>query len=147
MVDMLPAAIVVGATVVGAVWAMTQGAVVGASAEVEGKSTIWGSALNAFGAFMIVLSILFSIVILAGGDGGMIPETAWPLLTGAITLIGSGFAASLAVMVAAKAGTDMLKERPELTIWSLLFVALGEGLAIFGLIVTILMISSGAGSH
>jgi len=36
----------------------------------------------------------------------------------------------------------MLTERPELSIWSLLFVALGEGLAIYGLIVAILLSGS-----
>jgi F0F1-type ATP synthase membrane subunit c/vacuolar-type H+-ATPase subunit K len=74
---------------------MSQGAIVGASAEVEKKSTVWGAALNAFGGFMI----------------------------------------------AAKAGSEMLSEKPELSIWALLFIALGEGLAIYGLIVTILMVN------
>jgi len=141
MVDFLPAAIVVGASIVSAAYVMSQGAIVGASAEVEKKSTVWGSALNAFGGFMIVLSVLFTIIILAGGDTGVIPDTAWPLLTGALTMIGAGFAAALCIMVAAKAGAEMLTEKPELSIWSLLFIALGEGLAIYGLIITILMIS------
>ncbi len=143
MVDLLPAAIVVGASVIGASWAMSQGATVGASAEVEGKSTVWGAALNAFGGFVIVLSTLFTVVILAGGGDttSMIPESAWPLLSGAFTMIGAGFAAALCIMVAAKAGSEMLRERPELSIWSLLFIALGEGLAIYGLIVTILMVN------
>jgi F0F1-type ATP synthase membrane subunit c/vacuolar-type H+-ATPase subunit K len=35
----------------------------------------------------------------------------------------------------------MLSEKPELSIWALLFIALGEGLAIYGLIVTILMVN------
>jgi F0F1-type ATP synthase membrane subunit c/vacuolar-type H+-ATPase subunit K len=43
-------------------------------------------------------------------------------------------------MTAVKAGSEMLIEKPELSIWSLLFVALGEGLAIYGLIVAILLI-------
>ncbi|MBQ04800.1 hypothetical protein CL673_08895 [Candidatus Bathyarchaeota archaeon] len=71
----------------------------------------------------------------------MIPESAWPLLTGAMTMIGASFAAALAIMVAAKAGAAMITERPELSIWSLLFIALGEGLAIYGLIVAILLSS------
>jgi F0F1-type ATP synthase membrane subunit c/vacuolar-type H+-ATPase subunit K len=60
---------------------------------------------------------------------------------GAFTMIGAGFAAALCVMVAAKAGAEMITQKPELSIWSLLFIALGEGLAIYGLIITILMIS------
>jgi V/A-type H+-transporting ATPase subunit K len=140
-VDFLPAAIIVGASVIGAAYAMAQGAIVGASAEVEGKSTVWGSALNAVGGFTIVLSVLYTIIVIAGGDTQVIPAGAWPLLTGAITMIGAGFAAALCIMVAAKAGSEMLRERPELSIWSLLFVALGEGLAIYGLIIAILMVS------
>ena len=59
---------------------------------------------------------------------------------GALTMIGAGFAAAACIVTAVKAGAEMITERPELTIWSLLFVALGEGLAIYGLIVAILMI-------
>ena len=141
MVDFLPSAIIVGVSILAAVWAMIQGSTISASAEVEGKSTVWGASLNAFGAFMLVLSVFFSIVVIIGGGEGMIPEAAWPFLTGALTMIGAGFAAALCIMVAAKAGSEMLTQRPELSIWSLLFVALGEGLAIYGLIVTILMVS------
>jgi V/A-type H+-transporting ATPase subunit K len=141
---LLPSAIVIAATMIAAAWCMTQGGTIGASAEVENKSTIWGPALNTFGAFLIIVVVLFTIITFfggEGGEGGMIPESAWPLLTGALTMIGAGFAAALCIMVAAKAGTEMLTERPELSIWSLLFVALGEGLAIYGLIVAILLIS------
>jgi len=44
-------------------------------------------------------------------------------------------------MVAVKASSEMLTQKPEPSIWSLLFVALGEGPAIYGLIVTILVVS------
>ena len=99
-----------------------------------GTMNSWG----AITALIIVLSLIF--VLSGGGEGGMIPETAWPLLMGALTMIGSGFAAALCIMTAVKAGSQMLIEKPELSIWSLLFVALGEGLAIYGLIVAILLI-------
>jgi F0F1-type ATP synthase membrane subunit c/vacuolar-type H+-ATPase subunit K len=139
----LPIFLIVSASIIAAAWSMIKGSQINASAEVEGKSTpVWGVALNVFGAFTIVLNLLFTIVILfGGGEGGMIPESAWPFLTGSLTMIGASFAAALCIMVAAKAGSDMLREKPELSIWSLLFVALGEGLAIYGLIVTILMVS------
>ena len=135
--------LLVAVIILAAMWAMVHGSTINASAEVEGKSTIWGTSLNAFGVFMLLLSIFFSLFIILGGGEGMIPESAWPLLTGALTLMGTGFAASLAIMVAAKAGAEMLTQKPELSIWSLLFVALGEGLAIYGLIIAILMISKG----
>jgi len=70
----------------------------------------------------------------------MIPATAWPLLIGAITIVGAGFCAAICIMAAVNAGSTMMKEKPELSLWSLLFVALGEGLAIYGLIVAILIV-------
>jgi V/A-type H+-transporting ATPase subunit K len=89
----------------------------------------------------LVMALSFIFMVLTGGEGGeMIPETAWPLLMGAITMIGSGFAAAACIVAAVRAGSEMLIEKPELSIWSLLFVALGEGLAIYGLIVAILLI-------
>jgi V/A-type H+-transporting ATPase subunit K len=140
MVDLLPTAVVITAMLAAALWFMKHGSTIGASAEVEGKTSVWSYSLNVFGAFLLILDILFMIVLVfGGGEGGTIPETAWPLLTGALTMIGAGFAAALCIMVAAKAGAEMLTERPELSIWSLLFVALGEGLAIYGLIVAILL--------
>ena len=94
----------------------------------------WG----AITALVIVFSLIF--ILIGGGGEGMIPDAAWGLLMGALTMIGSGFAAALCIMTAVKAGAEMLVEKPELSIWSLLFVALGEGLAIYGLIVAILLI-------
>jgi len=140
-IEFLPAAIALGASMIASAWVMAQGGTIGASAEAEKRSTVWGASLNAFGGFLMVINMLFLIVITFGGEGNMIPESAWPYLTGALTMIGAGFAAALCIMVAAKAGTEMLQERPELSIWSLLFVALGEGLAIYGLIVAILLVS------
>jgi len=69
-----------------------------------------------------------------------IPESAWPLLMGALTMVGSGLAAAMCITTAVKSGSEMLISNPDLSIWSLLFVALGEGLAIYGLIVAILLI-------
>jgi F0F1-type ATP synthase membrane subunit c/vacuolar-type H+-ATPase subunit K len=123
-------------------YAMAKGAVINASADMEGKSTPWGAGLTAFGGFTVMLSIILMIVIIfGGGEGVMIPESAWPLLTSALTMIGAAFASALCIMVAAKAGADMLIERPELSIWSLLFIALGEGLAIYCLNIAILLSS------
>ena len=103
------------------------------------KSTL--GAMNSWGiitALIIVASLIF--ILSSGGESVLIPESAWPLLMGALTMVGSGFAAALCIMTAVKAGAEMLIQKPELSIWSLLFVALGEGLAIYGLIVAILLI-------
>ena len=97
--------------------------------------------LGSWGKITIVV-IFFSVIfiLIGGGEGVMIPESAWGLLMGALTMIGSAFAAALCIMAGVKAGGEMLVEKPELSIWALLFVALGEGLAIYGLIVAILLI-------
>lgn len=141
MLELLPIAIIIAASILASAWSMIQGSIINSAAEIEGKSTpVWGVGLNAFGGFTIIVNVLFTIVILfGGGEGNMIPESAWPLLTGALTMVGAAFASALCIMVAAKAGAEMLVEKPELSIWSLLFVALGEGLAIYGLIVAILL--------
>ena len=98
-------------------YAMAKGAVINASAGMEGKSTPWGAGLTAFGGFTVILSIMLMIIIIfGGGEGVMIPESAWPLLTSSLTMIGAAFASALCIMVAAKAGADMLIERPELSI-------------------------------
>ena len=134
------ATLAVAIAILAGFYAMVQGGIINAAADMEGKSTPWGAGLTSFGGFTIIVSILLMIVLIfGGGEGGMIPESAWPLLTGALTMIGAAFASALCIMVAAKAGADMLTERPELSIWSLLFIALGEGLAIYGLIIAILL--------
>lgn len=97
---------------------------------------VWGMITT----LVIFLSLFF--IIIGGGEGDMIPEAAWSLLMGALTMIGAAFASALCIVSAVKAGSEMLTQRPELSIWSLLFVALGEGIAIYGLIVAILLVSA-----
>ena len=89
------------------------------------------------------IAVIFSLIIWKlsfGGGVGTIPESAWPLMMGAATMLGAALCAALCIMVAVKAGSTAMVENPELSIWSLLFVALGEGLAIYGLIVALLIV-------
>ena len=89
------------------------------------------------------IAVTFSLIIWklsSGGGVGMIPESAWPLMMGAVTMLGAALCAALCIMVAVKAGSAAMVTNPELSIWSLLFVALGEGLAIYGLIVALLIV-------
>lgn len=137
----LPIVSLIASILVVSAWCLIKGSTITASSEVENKSSIWGILLTVFGSFLMIIDFLFIIVIMFGGETGMIPESAWPLLMGSLTMIGAGFAAALCIMVAAKAGAEMLIQKPELSIWSLLFIALGEGLAIYGLITAILIIS------
>lgn len=93
--------------------------------------------------FLGIFGISSFLVLMLGGDGGgMIPAEAWRPLLGAVTMIGAALCAALCIMAAVKAGSAAMMEKPELSIWSLLFVALGEGLAIYGLIVAILIVSA-----
>ena len=194
----------IAASIIAATWCMSQGSTINASTTAEkGRSSVWGTALNYFGALLIFYGFLSGLMLLTepasgtvmlfmglismlglvlvitagksrgdeegikstlgsmntwgivtafvlvsslifilsdGGEGMLVPESAWPLLMGALTMVGSGLAAALCIMTAVKAGSEMLIHNPELSIWSLLFVALGEGLAIYGLIVAILLI-------
>ena len=98
------------------------------------------STMNAWGVITVLIIAYLIFILSGGGEGILIPESAWPLLMGALTMVGSGLAAAACIITAVKAGADMLKHNAELSIWSLLFVALGEGLAIYGLIVAILLI-------
>jgi len=204
IVDFIPAAITIASSIIAATWCMSQGSTINASTTAEkGRSSVWGTALNYFGALLIFYGFLSGLMLLTepasatvmlfmglismlglvlvvtagrsrgdeegikstlgtmntwgiitafiivsslifilsdGGEGMLVPESAWPLLMGALTMVGSGLAAAMCIMTAVKAGSEMLISNPELSIWSLLFVALGEGLAIYGLIVAILLI-------
>lgn len=105
------------------------------------------SLLSRFGVKMFVTIILGILgcspilsLSLSGGDIGMLPPEVWLALFGTLTMIGSAICAAVCITAAVKAGSDVMKEKSELSIWSLLYIALGEGLAIYGLIVAILLI-------
>ena len=93
-------------------------------------------------ASTIAAILIFSIFVMMSGGGGVgvIPESAWPLILGTVTMLGAALCAAICIMVAVKSGSAAMMEKPELSIWSLLFVALGEGLAIYGLIVALLIV-------
>jgi F0F1-type ATP synthase membrane subunit c/vacuolar-type H+-ATPase subunit K len=93
---------------------------------------------------LIFLGILgvFPILLFpfSGGGLGVLPTEVWLALFGALTMIGTAICAAVCIATGVKAGSTAMVEKSELSIWSLLFVALGEGLAIYGLIVAILLI-------
>jgi V/A-type H+-transporting ATPase subunit K len=67
--------------------------------------------------------------------------------TGSFDLVGAGLAvglsgigAGLAIMGATSSGLAAMVERPELTTWVLVFAGLGEGIAIYGLVVAIIIL-------
>ncbi len=52
----------------------------------------------------------------------------------------AGIGAGLAINGATSSGLAAMVERPELTTWVLVFAGLGEGIAIYGLVVAILIL-------
>ena len=53
----------------------------------------------------------------------------------------STLAAAIALYAVASAGIAAMTEKPELRSWVLIFAGLAEGLAIYGLLISILIIS------
>jgi V/A-type H+-transporting ATPase subunit K len=52
----------------------------------------------------------------------------------------SGIGAGIAIHGSTSAGMAAMVERPELTTWVLVFAGLGEGIAIYGLVVAIMVL-------
>ncbi len=54
-----------------------------------------------------------------------------------LACLGSG----IAIYGATTGGSALMAERPEMSVWVLLFAGLGEGLAIYGFVIAILIVS------
>ena len=93
---------------------------------------------------LTILVIIVSLILLLsgnfGGEIGVIPEAVWRPLLGSIVIVSGLITACLAITAGVKSGGEMLVNNEALSIWALLFVALGEGLAIYGLIISKLLI-------
>lgn len=63
------------------------------------------------------------------------------LLAAAVAVAGSCLGAGMAIYGAASAGAAAIAERPETSIWVLILAGLGEGVAIYGLLISILILS------
>jgi len=63
------------------------------------------------------------------------------LLSAAIAVGGSCLGAGIAIYGAASAGAAAIAERPETSIWVLILAGLGEGVAIYGLLIAIIILS------
>jgi F0F1-type ATP synthase membrane subunit c/vacuolar-type H+-ATPase subunit K len=73
-----------------------------------------------------------------------IPAEFWSqyglgLIGAAIAVAGSCLGAGIAISGAASAGMAAIVERPETSIWVLILAGLGEGVAIYGLLIAILI--------
>lgn len=62
------------------------------------------------------------------------------LLGASIAVAGSCIGAGIAIYGAASAGAAAIAERPETSIWVLILAGLGEGVAIYGLLIAIMIL-------
>jgi V/A-type H+-transporting ATPase subunit K len=77
--------------------------------------------------------------------GGTIPDSFYGqygmgLLAAGVAVAGSCVGAGIAISGAASAGAAAIAERPETSIWVLILAGLGEGVAIYGLLIAILIL-------
>jgi V/A-type H+-transporting ATPase subunit K len=62
------------------------------------------------------------------------------LLGAGVAVAGSCIGAGIAISGAASAGAAAIAERPETSVWVLILAGLGEGVAIYGLLIAILIL-------
>jgi len=62
------------------------------------------------------------------------------LIAAGLAVAGSCLGAGIAIYGAASAGAAAMAERPETSVWVLILAGLGEGVAIYGLIIAILIL-------
>lgn len=108
-----------------------------------------------FFAFLIalvlpaVIAALFSLQLVFGAatrmEANQIPteflsQYGMGLLSAGVAVAGSCIGAGIAISGAASAGAAAIAERPETSIWVLILAGLGEGVAIYGLLIAILIL-------
>jgi V/A-type H+-transporting ATPase subunit K len=97
-----------------------------------------------------VMAALFSVQMIFGttiktGVAQNIPDTFYSqygigLVAAGIAVAGSCLGAGIAIYGAASAGAAAIAERPETSVWVLILAGLGEGVAIYGLLIAILIL-------
>lgn len=73
-------------------------------------------------------------------DAAQAADTGLKYLGAGLAVAGSTIGAGVALYGATSAGSAALVERPELSVWVLILAGLGEGVAIYGLIIAILIL-------
>jgi V/A-type H+-transporting ATPase subunit K len=77
-------------------------------------------------------------VVVAEVDGGM-SDSAWIAIATAATMIGAAFAAAWAIVATGVASAGATAEKPEVFGRVLIFVALAEAIAIYGLLIAFML--------
>ena len=117
-----------------------------------------GNAVLATLAMMAIITVAVWMILFSGSgkaaaeeaDGneadlekGKTPESAWALgfIAAAISISVSAIAAGIAVSIVGSAAMGAVAEKPEVMGRSIIFVGLAEGIAIYGLIISIMILS------
>jgi V/A-type H+-transporting ATPase subunit K len=96
------------------------------------------------------MAALFSVQLILGATVNTAVDQAIPtefysqygigLLAAGLAVAGSCVGAGIAIFGAASAGAAAIAERPETAVWVLILAGLGEGVAIYGLLIAILIL-------
>ena len=105
------------------------------------RRTVYGfTALNLLLGLLIILTLTANVS--AAGEAAGAAEVGLKYLGAGLSVAGSTIGAGIALQGATSAGLAALVERPELAAWVLINAGLGEGVAIYGLIISILILGA-----
>jgi V/A-type H+-transporting ATPase subunit K len=93
-----------------------------------------------FIAALLVLAFQISTTSAVTAEGQPKETPGLGLVAASLAVGLSGLGAGIAIFGSTSAGMAATVERPELTTWVLIFAGLGEGLAIYGLVVAIMIL-------
>lgn len=91
---------------------------------------------------LIMLTAVSSLVVVAFGQEAGAVAQGDKFMGAGIAVAGSTLGAGIAIYGTASSGMAALVEKSELSTWLLLLAGLGEGVAIYGLIIAILILGA-----
>ncbi|MGQ9718868.1 MAG: ATP synthase subunit C [Nitrososphaerales archaeon] len=95
-----------------------------------------------FNVALLMISLLVFQPSMARAQEGVSAEIGMGLMAAAVAVAGSGIGAGMAVYGAATAGAAAIAERPGIATWIIILAGLGEGIAIYGLIISIMILGT-----
>ncbi len=107
------------------------------------KTTVMGILFNLALALVVIggfMTFVLGAEDPAAGEAAAAADAGMKYLGAGLAVAGSTIGAGVALYGATSAGSAALVERPELAVWVLILAGLGEGVAIYGLIIAILIL-------
>ena len=108
---------------------------------VDFKRSLKFNTIGFFGLLLISTIIMFTGSVSAAGDGGLTTAQGLALLGSGIPTAGSAIGAGVATGHAAAAALGALSEDEKMFGKAMLFVAMAEGIALYGLLISFFIIS------